>query len=375
MSALTEAYKPLQAWLFDHALPLWAERGVDRQAGGFFEKIALDGRATNDPRRTRLVARQVFSFAAAGEMGWGGPHADLVAHGLDFLTGKCLGESGLAYSVVAPDGSLIRADFDTYDHAFALFALATAAEGGHRTEACSAVASTMLAAMRAGFANPVAGFYEAVPPTPFMLANPHMHLFEAALAWLEVRPEDPEWNGLADEIGRLALSHLVDRQSGAIRETWDLEWMPSPDPERGHVVEPGHQFEWAWLLLRWARLRDDSIAKAAGHRLIEIGEKHGIDTEGLCLNALDPSFAVTDPNRRLWPQTERIKANLSLGEEARAAEALRGLARYFETPVEGLWFETLLPDGSVVPEAARGSSLYHIICALREVHRYLDKTR
>ena len=35
----------LKRWLFDHALPLWSEVGVDRARGGFFERIDLAGRA------------------------------------------------------------------------------------------------------------------------------------------------------------------------------------------------------------------------------------------------------------------------------------------------------------------------------------------
>ena len=370
---LDDAYLPLHAWLTDTALPLWAERGLDRRDGGFFEKIDHAGNPTDDPRRTRLVARQVFSFAAAHEMGWTGPGLEIAAHGVDYLLDRCIAPDGLVHSVLAPDGTVLKGEFDSYDHAFALFSLATASSAGIRPQDCRNAAEVMLTRMKADYAHPEAGFFEGMPPGLLLLANPHMHLFEAALEWLEVTGEESAWRTFAAELAGLALRRLVDPESGAIRETWDLEWQAVPDGDRGHVIEPGHQFEWAWLLLRWGRLSGNDAAIDAGKRLIEIGERHGIDNEGLCFNAIDPGFAATDTDRRLWPQTERIKANLAVGNETGAAEALNGLARYFDTPVPGLWFETLRPDGTPVDEPARGSSLYHITCALREVARYRSR--
>jgi mannose/cellobiose epimerase-like protein (N-acyl-D-glucosamine 2-epimerase family) len=42
-------------------------------------------------------------------------------------------------------------------------------------------------------------------------------------------------------------------------------------PEAGPVVEPGHQFEWAWLLLRWSQnAAGDAFSSA--RRLVEIEE-------------------------------------------------------------------------------------------------------
>jgi len=67
LAALKREHSDLTYWLFDHALPLWSERGVDLSAGGFYEKLAQDGSVIEEPRRTRLVARQIFVFATAAE--------------------------------------------------------------------------------------------------------------------------------------------------------------------------------------------------------------------------------------------------------------------------------------------------------------------
>ena len=41
-----------------------------------------------------------------------------------------------------------------------------------------------------------------------------------------------------------------------------------------------------------------------------------------------------------------------------------GLQRYLDVPVQGLWRDRLLPDGTFVDEPAPGSSLYHIVSAV-----------
>ncbi len=103
---LVEEHRLLTNWLFNKALPLWAKRGHDSDNGGFFEKIAHDGSVIDEPRRTRLVARQIFVFATASTLGWkeSAQARDLVDSGLDFLLGKCRSEAGPVFSTVSPDG-------------------------------------------------------------------------------------------------------------------------------------------------------------------------------------------------------------------------------------------------------------------------------
>ena len=47
MTAFSAAKDRVRPWLFDQALPLWAERGVDAQ-GRFFEQLDFDGRPVKE---------------------------------------------------------------------------------------------------------------------------------------------------------------------------------------------------------------------------------------------------------------------------------------------------------------------------------------
>lgn len=377
---LLHAYTDLKVWLFDDALPVWWMRGGDQVAGGFFELIDQAGNVIEVPRRTRLVGRQVYSYAKAGDIGWSGPAKEIVTHGVEFLLGRSLSPTGTFFSSVSPKGVPIRPDFDLYDHAFALFGLAAAVCVHDDPTWLKTVARDVRDAMIAGWKHPVAGFDEAVPRTLPLKANPHMHIFEASLAWLEAGPlsGDQGWDVLADEIGELCLARFLHPLNGSLLEFFDSDWTVI-EGEMGRLVEPGHQFEWAWLLKRWGELRGRVDALAAARRLVELAEAHGVDeTRGLVVNEIWDDFSVKDDDARLWPQTERIKAWLAMadiadGEEQqeallKAAVATRGLMRYFQASIPGLWHETIRKDGTFVQAEARASSLYHVMCAFDQLH-------
>ncbi|PRD29696.1 UNVERIFIED_CONTAM: pmi [Trichonephila clavipes] len=213
-----------------------------------------------------------------------------------------------------------------------------------------------------------------------------MHLFEAALAWEDVS-DDPGWSALADSIAGLCLDRFLDPATGALKEYFDGDWLALPAPQ--DVVEPGHQFEWAWLLRRWGAARNRPEALAAAARLAEIGEGPGVDpAQDLAMNELNADLSVRDGLFRLWPQTERVKAHASaltaapdaVAQERAAglaARAARGLRRYFDHPVPGSWWEHLGRDGRPhdPEEPARASSLYHITCAIGELGQQLDRLK
>jgi mannose-6-phosphate isomerase len=71
---------------------------------------------------------------------------------------------------------------------------------------------------------------------------------------------------------------------------------------------------------------------------------------------------VALPGARLWPQTERLKADAL--EDRAAPEARAALAAYLRP--DGLWHERRLPDGGFSQEPAPASSLYHLTCGILE---------
>ena len=364
----------LYAWLMEEALPLWWRTGADHERGGFEEAIGLDGRPVEANRRARVQARQVFSYAIGGAMGWTGPWAEAVEHGLAFFRAHYVRPDGLYANAVTPAGAPIEAPASLYEQAFALLALATAS-GALERPALMAEAKRLLERLMASRRAPAGGFIELAGEHPYY-ANPHMHLLEAAMACEAIEPAGP-WRALADEMAELGLAKFIDAETGALHEYFDADWARVTGVA-GRLIEPGHQFEWAWLLENWGVSRGRSDARAAARRLYQVGAG-GVDrTRGVAVFELLDDGSIHDPRARLWAQTEWLRVALFLARSesdsaqrslyrADAVAAAQSLLRFLDTPVKGLWRDRLTADGAWTLEPAPASSLYHIVGAIREL--------
>lgn len=383
LDAVKTVTDELTDWLFRQALPTWYAFGIDRSNGGFHEVLGLRCEVVPAARRVRVTARQIFTFALAGRFGWSGPWKRAVDDGLSYFLDHCLLPNGAVRMVTEADGSPLDDTFCLYDQAFALFAMAAAASVLEDRSAVETAAVKLRTLLLTDYKNPIAGFEEARPRSLPLKANPHMHTFEACLAWEEVGG-DAVWSQLADEVAELCLAKLIDPSQGWLKEFFDGEWNLA-EGDAGRICEPGHQFEWAWLLTRWgvSRRRPDAIA--AARRLVELAETRGLNVaQDVAIMELYDNDVIRDGTARMWSQTERIKGNLLLAETADSAvdrerhlgyvvRGARALQRFFETDTPGLWRDRMFPDGSFKIEPAPASTFYHIICAIDELRKFVAR--
>lgn len=356
---LAEASVAYDGWLRTAALPLWATVGVDPATGAFREALTWHG-APHDPRRrTRVLARQAFVYATAARDGVPGPWVRAAREGFAYFQRHARRSDGLYAACLDLDGRPTDPEARLYEQAFVILALAALQAAGADGQD-HAVEAEAVRGRLAVFRNGAGGFRE-VGPQPFQ-ANAQMHLFEAALAW---ESADPAWSPLADELAELALDRFICAETGALREFYDADWRPLTGDDG--LIEPGHQFEWAWLLERWGRARGEARARAAAQRLFAVGRRGFDAARGVVVDALDDGLGVRHAGARLWPQTEHLKAALILGEDAAALEAANSLALYLDTPVRGVWRERMRPDGGFVEEPSPATSLYHLFVAMREL--------
>lgn len=374
---LIRAYDGLQGWLAAFAYDVWWAYGLDRECGGCFERLNLDGSPTGEPKRARLHPRQVFCFAHAAHFGWRGPAREAVGHGLRFFLEHYRRPDGLYRTLVTRDGAAADDSALLYDQAFALLGLASAqAVLGERR--IRGAAEELYDRLLIALGRPDGGFEETAPPSVALTSNSHMHLLEASLAWHELEG-DPRWLALAAPIVELALTRWIDPGGGAMREFFAPDWTPAAD--QGSRAEPGHLYEWAWLLLRYGRYASDARIIPAALRLVEFGETYGVDpVRRVAINACLANGAPLDRTARLWPQAERIKAGCLAAEitgEPRyfviALEASRVLVSYFDTPLRGLWRDRMLEDGRFVEEPAPASSFYHVVSAAAALRRVSER--
>ncbi|HLP69079.1 MAG TPA: AGE family epimerase/isomerase, partial [Rhizobium sp.] len=174
-------------WLHNDALPIWKREGFCGEAGGFSEAISMNGKAVTAPCRGRVPPRQIYCFSEAGSRGWHGDWRTPVIEGLGYFDRVYRLPSGFYGALATREGALIDSNFDLYNQAFAILAFAHAAKAlPETTLEMSARASSLLLGLKSEYAHSYAGFEEATPARTPLRSNPHMHLFEAALACEEL---------------------------------------------------------------------------------------------------------------------------------------------------------------------------------------------
>ncbi|CUS46897.1 Mannose-6-phosphate isomerase [hydrothermal vent metagenome] len=327
----------------------------------------------------------MFAHAAIG--GTSGAH-EAASHGVDFLKSNCLRTDRQLASRLATSGAMLDATADLYDIAFGLFALAWWHKLSGDTQAveiAEASLTHLLDTMRSPSGR---GFLAREGDTGPHQQNPHMHLFEAAI-FLSAFTDSRKARTLAGELFDLAKNSLFDPATGTLPEFFDAEWRP--DARSGAIrVEPGHHYEWVWLLCRYGELTDEPEAFAIADRLFAFAQAHGHDpATGLIRDAVDPTGRVLAPDLRIWPNTEYLKAQVAMRErlgegpgfdDTALAANLARIFRHFLTPQasgpaarlpSGLWIDhlehpTLNPRCDHVP----ASTTYHIMFGFTEVLRY-----
>jgi len=376
---LEDRARQARNWLFEHAFPLWWNKGFDRRSGCFHERLSLDGAPVDMPRRIRVQARQTFVYAMAGHLAWDGPWEEAVAAGAEVLLQKGLRADGGSTHLLDNNGAIVDPRRDLYDSAFVIFALAHAAKALGRNDLAKH-GEALARWVKTQWSHPHGGYFEgelaAVPPRR---QNPHMHMLEALLA-LHAVTGDHAHRDEAQQLLDLFESHFVDASSEALLEYFGDAWTRLPGRE-GATVEPGHEFEWAWLVDR-AYKQGARDARGRARAIHVHAEVFGVDpNSGFVLDEISPHGAPLSPTSRLWPATERLKANVVWFERTQdplsataAVEAFDTIMRYCDTPTKGLWRDRRLADGSFVEEAAPASSFYHITLAFCELVRVVERT-
>ncbi|MCU4178435.1 AGE family epimerase/isomerase [Bosea sp. BH3] len=366
----------LRRWTDETLIPAWIERAVERKAGGYVEEFRTDGSAVPAPDRSALAtARLAYTFAHAGRLS--GSEAALYAarHGFSLLL-KTHEINGFVPKRFRPDGSASVPRRDLYDLAFVLFASAHyhAATG---EKAALQLADATMDLIERDLAHPAGGYAEDDLGALPRRQNPHMHLLEAFHALADVTGGE-RWIDAADRIVRLSAERFIDG-NGTLGEFFDGAWQPVAGAP-GRLREPGHQFEWVWLLHHHHRLTGWAKAVDLAEGLYRFGLSKGLDARPghppLVLDGIEVDGTVVQPTKLLWPQTEFIKAlgaRLEFLGDAEAGALLQRhvelLFGHFVDVPSGHWHNQLGPDGQPLPIALPSRVLYHLFLCLAETLR------
>jgi mannose/cellobiose epimerase-like protein (N-acyl-D-glucosamine 2-epimerase family) len=366
----------VRRWMFEDALPFWSEHGVDRAFGGYVEQLRLDGSdAGVGFKRVRVTCRQIYVFSHAALLGYRDGIA-LARHGYEFLTSKAWQgpDGGWARSVDREGCTITDGVPDLYDHAFVLFGLGWLYRVTKDPEVLKWAVRTLdflNAHMRHRSGH---GYLTQVPASVYRRQNPHMHLLEAALVNVEATG-DARFQALADEMVALFSDHFYDSRTRTLREYFNEDWSPAPG-DAGHVTEPGHQFEWAWLLAGYQHATGRDMRDYM-RGLVAFAETHGVDqASGATFNAVRSDGIALDRKSLVWPNTERIQAAVAMfeldGRDPRPIFEQSGrllLSRYLSHAPRGTWMNEFGPNGTPQADRIPASTFYHLFLAFAEMLR------
>jgi mannose/cellobiose epimerase-like protein (N-acyl-D-glucosamine 2-epimerase family) len=357
-------FAEVRTWLFDAALPFWAAHGIDARFGGFLEEIGPDGRETDAPfKRVRVTSRHTYVFSHAALLGWA-PGAALSTRGYDFLLTKAQVGEGQWARLLSRQNEITDAAPDLYEFAFALYAFAWRHRLTRDAEPLAHAHQTLdfiLARMRAEDG----AFWPKLPAAAPLLQNPHMHFTEACLALFEASGDERFLVQAGDLVALLRRRFFDGRTLG---ERFNTDWSRADAP-----FEPGHHFEWAWILAQYQRLSGERL-EAETAALVDFAERCVDPVHGFVFDVVDAKAAPLRRGSRTWPNTERIKGWLALyeltGRDPRPAVAasVRLLLERYALP-NGAWVDSLDGAGQALAGPSPGSTFYHLFLAFAELLR------
>lgn len=383
--------------MFGSALPHWLAHGIDREHGGFNERLTLSGIADQtEYKRVRVQARQIYVFShasliardPASAMQW----RAAAAQGFDFMTRNYWQGPARGWArTVTPGGALLDRAADTYDQAFVLLACAWCFLATREAHALEVAGRTMQFLDRHLACAAHGGYFEGLSDAgellrgPPRLQNPHMHLLEALLAMHQAAGDDG-WLKRAAGIVELFRTRFFDAGTGNLGEYFTQEWRPLDGPD-GQIVEPGHHFEWSWILHDYGNRTGDAQAHILAQMAYDAALIRGVNAENLLVyDEIGRNGEVTRASHRLWPQTEALKAHIAAAEyganagardaaRARIAPATDAIFNNYLMPDNGVWNEQLDAAGKPVSTFVPATSLYHLFLAFAEALRFYEANR
>lgn len=365
-----------QNWMKNEVWPLWLAKGVDWDKKAFFEYLDPVTLTCNENfRRLRVAARQIISFSKAHELEV--PRSEeAVFIGLDFLENVAELKNGGYARTFDLDNKPIDTSLDLYDLAFVLLAFSAASKVAG-TEVMHTKSKQLLTFLIENFKHTSVGYIEGIPLSIPRRQNPHMHLFEALLESYEAF-KDPIYLQLAYEILDLFLGKFLSVNKNCIAEFFDDELIVKKN-NGNFIVEPGHTFEWIWLLNKFEKITakgiklDDTTMTPYGSELnqtlrpiylalFEFVDIHAVNSyTGLVYDELKNSGQVSSFSSRIWPQTERIRAELLCrSNDDKKFQALNSFQIFTNELPKGLWHEQVDNNGKLIYPVARASTLYHL---------------
>lgn len=344
----------------ERIVPLWQGPGWNADMALPYEALDAGHQPLPVQRyRAMACARQLYLFSSRIEQPGAAERAAALFRSLQrhFHDAE---HGGWFYSIDAQGKPQDRRK-DLYTHAFIVFACAHY-WGKVREGLVESALNAALEIVAEQFARDD-GLYEASLGEDWSdlgsgpLQNPQMHLAEAFLQVLAVREDDAVRHDLL-QLCEALQAHFIEPQHGLMLE--------KPRGAVDNWFEPGHQFEWFYLLQTSPLLRGTALHTSID-RAFGYAEQCGVK-DGAVLAMLDVDGKVIDATQRIWAQAEYLRALvLRSGNEAQLALQLQAMEQRFLHA--GGWYECRDTEGAVSRHDMPSTTPYHLATCLEGLQR------
>jgi len=376
--------EPLKVKLVKRWCPKWYDAFADHSLGGYFERLNRNFKPLQTGQR-RLVSQcrqlSIYSHLSAQKSSY---FKQIKDH-FDFIVEYYHDPKTGHWWFALDDNVAVKDRYsDLYGICFVIFSFSHYYRATKDERAKDLALQTLHFVNKAFRLPGLPGLAEAVgaadgqPLSKMRRQNPHMHLLEACLFAHETWG-GTEYLAMADDMVGLFYDYFFDRDHSTVCEffTDDLK----PHPVEGRKIEPGHAFEWVWLLKKHAKAHDrpDKHDESA-LQLLQWANRYGWDEKyGGIYDVLDPSGAVITETKRIWPFCEALKANTLMlndyGDRQWIKDRVAEMVTVFNDKFmddRGFWTEWLTRDLRSVTDYMPATTPYHVYFGIMETADILE---
>ena len=376
-------------------LAFYQPRVYDK-SGGFFQHFRDDG-TVYDPSTRHLVSstRFVFNYAMAGCYFDNTDYKNWARHGLIYLQQNHHQQKTGGYAWLRDQQTILDATNHCYGLAFVIVAGATALLAGIAEGRATLENAWEL--METHFWDDKFGLYADEANADFSVLDPYrgqnanMHACEAMLWAFEATQESRYLKRaatLADNITR----RQAAKADGLIWEHYDTKWeidwdYNKDDPKhlfRPWGFQPGHQTEWAKLLLILHRHQPADWHIPRARELFDTAMDKSWDDDygGICYG-FAPDGRVCDDDKYFWVQAESFAAAALLAQATAGQVYHDWYQRIWQYSWQhmidhqyGAWYRILTRDNRKYDDkkSPAGKTDYHTMGACYEVLRSLHRS-
>lgn len=365
---------------------------VDPQ-GGYFQNYLDDGEIFN-PSFKQLVSstRIVVNYAQASTILKNAAYKKIAEHGLDFVEQVHWQEESQSYAWTLENNKPLDMTQQAYGYAFVLLAYSAIQKNKIRSVEHKIKQTFELLEQR--FWQQEYGLYaDEISPQgvldDYRGQNSNMHLCEALIAAYEAT-NDSIYLDRAQVLAENITVRQANLTDGLIWEHYTTSFEPDwdynkEDPKnlyRPWGFQPGHQTEWAKLLLGLNRHVPSEKLVQKAKFLFEQGYDRAWDEKnGGLIYGFDPQGNCCDGDKYFWVQAESFAAAAMLykeTQEERFLENYQSLWQYsWDHMIDhkyGAWFRVLTQENvkySNEKSAAGSKCDYHTLGACFEILRVI----